>query len=308
MNHRPLIRLNWRSPLRAAKRTFNFQYFLAELSNWTPMSANDAFDTWRVSRRYDILAGQKHRRNVTLESAILIAENEQQLVLEFFGDMPGFFVEVGANHPQVGSQTWHLEQRGWRGILIEPQPELANQLRQMRSAKVFEVACSSPENIGRRLPFYIAGPLSSLDRDRMAPGSLPKAVIEVPIRALDDVLADAGAPQPFDFLSIDVEGHETDVLRGFDFTRWQPRLILLEDHVGNLSKHRFMKAAGYRLGRRTGHNGWYVPANSRSRFGCKDRLEVLRKYYLGLPFRILRNLSRRLRQPFKDRMRSRRSE
>jgi hypothetical protein len=41
---------------------------------------------------------------------------------------------------------------------------------------------------------------------------------------------------------------------------------------------------------------------ARIRFGHKDRLEVLRKYYLGLPFRVLRNVSRRLRQPFKDRM------
>jgi hypothetical protein len=59
----------------------------------------------------------------------------------------------------------------------------------------------------------------------------PETSIEVPVRTLDSLLDDAKAPKPIDLLSIDVEGHELDVLRGFDFARWQPRLILLEDHV-----------------------------------------------------------------------------
>jgi FkbM family methyltransferase len=237
----------------------------------------------------------------------LNADNEQRLVGRFFDGTPGFFVEVGANHPQKDSQTWHLEQSGWTGILIEPEPQLADQLRKSRRATVIEVACSSPENVGRRLPFYVAGALSSLDRHRMAPGSRPETVIEVPVRILDDILASVGAPQPIDFISIDVEGHEIEVLQGFDFARWRPRLVLLEDHVGDLGKHRFMKTTGYRLVRRTGFNGWYVPADSPARFGWNDRWEVMRKYYFGLPFRILRNTSRRLRQPFKDWLRARRS-
>ena len=235
-----------------------------------------------------------------------IEENEQHLIQKFFGGGVGYFVEVGANHPQEGSQSRQLEERGWNGILIEPHPELADKLRRERRANVFAVACSSPENAGRKLPFYVAGPLSSLDRAAMAPGSRPGAVIEVTARTLDSILTEAGAPRSIDFLSIDVEGHEIEVLRGFDFTRWQARLILLEDHVGNLRKHRFMKSAGYRLVRRTGHNGWYVPTNSRVYFGFVDQWRVLRKYYLALPFRVLRNLSRRLRQPIKDRMLARR--
>ena len=231
--------------------------------------------------------------------------NEPYYVQKFFGAAAGFFVEVGANHPQDGSQSWHLEERGWKGVLIEPHPELADKLRQVRRAKVFAFACSSPEHAGQRLPFYIAGPLSTLDRAAMAPGSQPKAIIDVPARTLDSILTEASAPQPIDFLSIDVEGHEIEVLRGFDFTRWQPRLILLEDHVGNLRKHRFLKSSGYRLVRRTGLNGWYVPINSQVHFGFIDQWRVLRKYYLALPFRVLRNLSRRLRQPIKDRMAAR---
>jgi len=222
---------------------------------------------------------------------------EQKLVREFFGGaQSGFFVEVGANRPQQESQTWHLEQLGWTGVLVEPQPDLAGDLRRARSARVFAVACSSPENAGRRMQLYVAGALSALDRDRMAPGSQPERIIEVPVRTLDDILTEARAPAGFDLLSVDVEGHELEVLSGFDFARWRPRLVLLEDHVGNLKKHRFLRAAGYRLIRRFENNGWYVPREATRGVAPRERWEIVRKYYLALPFRVARNASRAVRR------------
>jgi FkbM family methyltransferase len=218
-----------------------------------------------------------------------------RMVAAFFGDAKGYFVEVGANEPRVRSQTWHLEQAGWTGLLIEPQPDLARELRAMRMAKVFGVACSGPEHDGGTLPLHVAGPLSSLDRSGMAPGATPERIIQVPIRTLDSVLTEADAPGQFDFLSIDVEGHEIEVLRGFDIARWQPKLILLEDHVGDLSKHNYLCKAGYRIVRRFENNGWYVPDDSAVKMQRGDWWEIVRKYYLALPFRWLRNSLRRLR-------------
>jgi FkbM family methyltransferase len=223
-------------------------------------------------------------------------DHEMRLIAAFFGGRKGYFVEVGANEPRKRSQTWHLEQAGWTGVLIEPQPELAANLRAQRSAKVFAVACSSPENTGRALPLHVAGPLSSLDRERMAPGAVAETVIDVPVRTLDSVLEEAGSPPGFDFLSIDVEGHEIEVLRGFNIARWRPQLILLEDHVADLSKHRYLNSAGYRIIRRYENNGWYVPRQAADQPGLADRWEILRKYYLALPFRRLRNFFRRLRK------------
>ena len=198
-------------------------------------------DTWRSIRHHD---------------------EEHALVREFFGgDDSGYFVEVGANHPTEGSQTWHLEQAGWTGVLVEPQPDLAAFLVTSRKARVFATACSSPDNAGQSLPLHVDGPRSALDRDRMSPGAQAAYVIVVPTRTLDSILEEADAPVPIDLLSIDVEGHETEVLRGFDFSRWQPLLILVEDHVNSLQTHRYLKRSGYRLIRRLGHNGWYVPAD-----------------------------------------------
>ena len=121
------------------------------------------------------------------------------------------------------------------------------------------------------------------------------------MRTLDDILIEARAPVGFDFLSIDVEGHELEVLSGFDLARWRPRLVLLEDFVGNLSKHRFLRAAGYRLVRRFDNNGWYIPADASIRLSPRERWLIARKYYLALPFRIARNASRRLRHRLRER-------
>jgi FkbM family methyltransferase len=228
--------------------------------------------------------------------AIFPHDNETLMVREFFDNKrTGFFVDVGANDPVLGSQTWHLEQAGWNGIVVEPQPDLAARLSETRKARVFAIACSSPQNAGGTLPLHIAGPHSSFNPDLMVAGVKPAAPIEVPVRTLDSVLAEAGAPAPIDFLSVDVEGHEIDVLSGFDFARWRPRLILLEDHVVNLTKHRFLQHAGYRLVRRTGLNAWYVPPELAFPLELVGRWQMLRKYYLGLPFRILRDFLRRVR-------------
>jgi len=230
-----------------------------------------------------------------LGDALQKSDREQQLIGAFFNASVGYFVEVGANDPLLRSQTWHLEAAGWTGVLIEPQPELAERLRATRTAIVFAVACSSPDKGGSKMPLHVAGPLSSLNRERMAPGAIPETVIEVSVRTLDSILEEAGARPGFDFLSIDVEGHELEVLSGFNIAHWKPRLILLEDHVANLSKHKYLVRAGYKLIRRYENNGWYVPADAAVALQGEDLWEVARKYYLGLPFRIVRNALRRLK-------------
>ncbi len=225
-----------------------------------------------------------------------IQEDEERLVRDFFeGRERGFFVEVGANHPTKNSQSWHLEQLGWSGVLVEPQPDLAAFLVTARKAQVFAVACSSPERADQPMPLHVAGPMSSLDRNKMAAGARADYVLMVPVRTLDSILIEANAPAPLDLLSVDVEGHELEVLEGCDLDRWQPRLILLEDHVGDLAKHRYLSGSGYRLLRRVGFNGWYVPDQSPLKSTAAERWDILRKYYLALPFRKLRNLFRRIR-------------
>lgn len=59
------------------------------------------------------------------------------------------FIEVGANHPFGGSQTWHLEENGWIGILIEPQAKFFENLRDNRpNSSVIRAVCTCPSKVG----------------------------------------------------------------------------------------------------------------------------------------------------------------
>jgi FkbM family methyltransferase len=230
-----------------------------------------------------------------LTSAIFPDAVEEALKAEFFrGSPPGFFVDVGANDPQRDSQTWSLEQRGWTGVVVEPQPDLAEQHRQQRRAKVYEVACSSPSNSGKTMRLHLAGIQTSLNPEFYVAGMQRHGSIDVPIMTLDDILADARAPSPIDFISIDVESHELEVLSGFDLARWRPRLLLVEDLVKHLRLHRYLQRRGYKWIRRTGLNGWYVPSDSPETVSAFGRLQFIRKYHLGVPFRVLRDAKRKL--------------
>ena len=214
---------------------------------------------------------------------------EQQLVRAFFGRHPGFYVDVGANDPVLDSQSYHLEALGWKGLLIEPDPDCCEALRKTRHGTVVEMACSSPANAGKSLLLSRAGPHSTLEDRPIALGAVVRSTVAVRCETLDAILQAHSAPLGFDLLSIDIEGHEMVALSGFTIDAWKPRLVLMEDHVTHLKKHRFMQRSGYRLLLRTGLNSWYVPQGGDGySFSIAARLEHLRKYYLGLPLRSYR--------------------
>lgn len=215
---------------------------------------------------------------------------EKQLVQAFFGGRKGFYVDVGANDPVLDSQSEHLEAIGWTGILVEPDPDCCELLRKRRTGIVVEMACSGPQNAGKQLQLNRAGPHSTLEQRPIALGAVVRSTISVRCDTLDSILRAHAAPKEFDLLSIDIEGHELVALSGFSFSSWRPKLVLIEDHVTHLDKHRLMKHSAYQLLLRSGLNSWYVPKELAYTFSPAARFEYFRKYFLGLPVRKLRYL------------------
>jgi FkbM family methyltransferase len=223
---------------------------------------------------------------------------EKELVWEFFGrKRDGYFVEVGANDPRGGSQTWLLEQRGWRGMLVEPQAAFYQRLVAARPrSKVYQVACSAPDRCGLAT-LHVASHdgFSTLQPQTDSHGIEFVGTENVRVLTLDALLEAEGNPR-IDFVSIDVEGAELEVLQGFSLERHRPTLVLVEDGVRNLDKHRAMTARGYKLVKRTVLNNWYVARETRFTLTTLgERLELFRKMYLATPIRRWRLAVRRHR-------------
>lgn len=221
---------------------------------------------------------------------------EDRLLWQLFGGKrDGFFIEVGANHPTLGSQTCFLERQGWRGILVEPLPQNCRLLREQRpGSRVFQLALAAPEQRGQAT-FYVATEMDTLSGLR-PDDERSYTKLEVEVRTLDDVLAECDPPR-IDLLSIDVEGTELEVLRGFSLERYQPAVLLLEDHLQSLKLHRHVCSRGYRPVKRTDCNTWYVPRGAEFPLNTFwERLALRKEFHLDTPVRILRFALKRWRR------------
>jgi FkbM family methyltransferase len=188
----------------------------------------------RLERRGDSRLSQPAQHGIDLRLADLLGDR-------------GFFVEAGANDGFQQSNTYYLERfHGWRGILIEPIPELyAEAVRERPDSRVVNAALVSPEDAGGTIRMRFGGLMSIVadsrgsadaDLDYLARGFAlePEKAsyeVEAPARTISEILDEAGA-EKIDLLSLDVEGFEPQVLAGLDFDRHGPEYLLIEVHEG----------------------------------------------------------------------------
>ena len=149
----------------------------------------------------------------------------------------GFFVEAGALDGFIASNTYYLERiKGWRGILIEPIPEYFREcVRQRPGARVIQCALVASDCAAKAVTMTFAESMSCIrgateKGESLAVGEAGMArshSVDVPARTLSSVLVEYNV-QTIDFLSLDVEGYELEVIRGLDFTLHKPVFILVE--------------------------------------------------------------------------------
>jgi len=229
---------------------------------------------------------------------------EDRLVELFFRDEKmGIFVEVGANDPIRASQTWHLEQLGWSGVLVEPISQLCDCLREQRPrSQVIQAACGPPGH-QETACLYVATALSRstvTDSFAFVPNKV-KRTETVRMFKLDEILEQTGITRP-DYVSIDVEGYQYEVLSGFSLSRYQPRLLVVEDHLLDLKTHRLIEQQGYRLVKRVVRNNWYIPKNQEFHLTCRmETFQLWRKVYLHTPFRKIRYALRAIIRSWRNR-------
>lgn len=147
----------------------------------------------------------------------------------------GFFVEFGATDGVLLSNTWLLEKEfGWHGICAEPNPDFFGQLRKNRTCIVSD-ACIAGET-GNEIEFVFADAYGGFaiyaDADmhaekRAAYRQIGRKAWLTTI-SLHDFLKQHNAPHEIDYLSIDTEGSELEILSAFPFSEWKIRLLTVE--------------------------------------------------------------------------------
>jgi FkbM family methyltransferase len=147
----------------------------------------------------------------------------------------GFFVEFGATDGVLLSNTYLLEREfAWNGLCAEPNQKMFAQLQKNRQCIVSD-ACIAGES-GHDVEFIFAGVFggiakySSADQhgERRAAYATAGHIGRVVTVSLDDFLRRHGTPFDIDYLSIDTEGSELEILAKFPFERWNIRLITVE--------------------------------------------------------------------------------
>src|SRR4051812_23684220 len=144
----------------------------------------------------------------------------------------GFYIDVGAGHPVYDNVSFLFYLAGWRGISVEPNPALAALERAVRPRDVLYegLAGAAPGEATLYLQHEFHGLSTTVaEHARAVEQEIGQSAqpLTLPVTTLATLCA-AHAPASFAFMKIDVEGAETDVLRGFDFDRFRPKVIVIE--------------------------------------------------------------------------------
>jgi len=142
----------------------------------------------------------------------------------FPGVTDGFFLDVGSADGIEGSNTFVIEQKGWKGICIDPFPTHMDR----RTCQLFKEVVYS--EAGKRMTFQVAGGLGGLvdtlgSRKQEAEQA---ATVEFTTVTLGDILARAKAPRFIHFMSLDIEGAELEALRGLPFDQYEFGALAIE--------------------------------------------------------------------------------
>ena len=178
----------------------------------------------------------------------------------------GFFVEFGATDGVLLSNTYLLEKKyGWTGLLAEPNPEYFAELKKNRTSKAIDacIAGKSGETVEFVLADEFGGIKDYIDRDdhasrRESYAQLAENVLRLETISLDEFLTKNDAPRQIDYISVDTEGSELDILSTFPFEQWDVSLWTVEH---NFTKDRdeifkIMTSHGYQR-KEVNFDDWY---------------------------------------------------
>lgn len=182
---------------------------------------------------------------------------------------PGYIgtcIDIGAGIGTERNNTYYFEKNRWICLCVEPNPELYNHMRMYRRLAL-NLACSNYDKKSVPFQVYVVNEdnqeaISSLVVDQRLVESHKEIInktyeIKVEVKKLDTILSRINI-EKIDFISIDTEGTELEVLQGFDIKRWCPKLLVVENNFNDSKLKEYLSQFGYILSERIGVNDFYV--------------------------------------------------
>lgn len=196
--------------------------------------------------------------NTALSVPTFSQSGEDRLVLKLFGNRPtGIYVDVGCHHPVRASNTYLLYLKGWRGVAIDADSRMISAFQSERPEDRAVHAGVGRAAASRTYYAFHDRALNTFDSElalnMLASGNYQIVETrEIVVRPLAEILAEINMGA-FDFLNVDVENLDLEVLQSNDWARWQPEVIAVEDHTldpeapASSATFRFLKERGYYL-------------------------------------------------------------
>ena len=169
---------------------------------------------------------------------------------------PGAYVDVGCWDPIKASNTYYFYLRNWKGICIDPNPELKNLYKQFRPKDIFINSGIGASNTYLDYYMFEESSMNSFSSDFILKHQLESKIlkkISVPLYSLKDILDQAlEKGDRLDFFDIDVEGFDLEVLKTNDWNKFRPKIIVIESDLSieediHSEITRYLKEHDYRL-------------------------------------------------------------
>ena len=147
----------------------------------------------------------------------------------------GVYIDVGAFHPKLFSNTYLFYKRGWSGVCIEPRPEAKEWFLKVRNRDKFVgMGVGAKKDVLEYFEFDDSATNTFLkdqvEKNIKEAGRKLKRKINVAVMPLADILASSGLGNaPIDLMSVDVEGMDLEVLASSDWKKYRPKLVICED-------------------------------------------------------------------------------
>lgn len=178
----------------------------------------------------------------------------------------GFYIDIGANDPVKLNNTKRFYDRGWHGINIEPDPNQFKILCETRKKDInLNCGVGSDRSV---LKFYqmSVSAISSFDKkstiiNGFIHGAKLVNTLEIQVYPLSYILDKYARHNAIDFISIDVESWELEVIKSNDWTLFRPKLLLIEMHSNTKRIIKYLKSQKFFLIYFNGTNGIFIDSN-----------------------------------------------